>query len=219
MSVFRSKYPKAQLDWIEVNGPFSRGLGLSIGAKQFANDSLLFFTDVDIIWTRDVLYRIRLNTVRGKQVYFPIVFSEFAPYIERFEPPSEDYQQHTLNDNFKFSIDNNRGYFRHFGFGLVSIYLSDLDAVGGLTTSIQGWGLEDVDFFEKCLKNSYALSIFRAPEPGLIHIYHSIMCDTRLPSVQYEMCIGSKAANYASVHKLADLFLLYPSRFAANSFK
>lgn len=41
------------------------------------------------------------------------------------------------------------GYWRNFGFGIVSMYKSDLELVGGFDISIQGWGKEDVDLYIK----------------------------------------------------------------------
>ena len=41
------------------------------------------------------------------------------------------------------------GYFRKFGFGVVSVYKSDLEAAGGFDTTIAGWGGEDIDIVEK----------------------------------------------------------------------
>lgn len=46
-------------------------------------------------------------------------------------------------------IDEEVGYWRAFGFGIVSMYKSELLMAGGLDTSILGWGQEDVDLFEK----------------------------------------------------------------------
>lgn len=56
-----------------------------------------------------------------------------------------------LPDKFAFfmQIDEEVGYWRAFGFGIVSMYKSELLMAGGLDTSILGWGQEDVDLFEK----------------------------------------------------------------------
>jgi len=175
---------------------FSRGVALMRGAAATpSTDALLFFTDVDMLFTADALRRIRLNTIRGAQVYFPIVFSEYSP-----ETWSRDDR---LDSADAFHYGRRRGYFRHFGFGLVSLYRFDLDRVGGLDTNIHGWGMEDVDLFEKCLKQPN-LRVFRAPDPGLVHIYHPISCPETMPIAQYNMCVGSKAASIASLDSLAD---------------
>lgn len=50
---------------------------------------------------------------------------------------------------FLLQIDEEVGYWRAFGFGIVSMYKSELLMAGGLDTSILGWGQEDVDLFEK----------------------------------------------------------------------
>ncbi|KAK0425094.1 hypothetical protein QR680_009025 [Steinernema hermaphroditum] len=171
---------------------FSRGLALTRGAGSLSNDSLMFFTDVDMLFTADTLSRIRLNTVKGSQVYFPIVFSEFSP---------ESWEELDRLETNAFHYGRRRGYFRHFGFGLVSIFKQDLDAVGGFNNKIQGWGLEDVDLFEKVVK-SPKLRIIRAPDPGLVHIYHPIHCGNDMPPAQLKMCLGSKAASLASLDYL-----------------
>lgn len=204
INALRFRYHSSKLNYEKLDGKFSRGLALAHGAKQFPAGSLLFFTDVDIVWTQDVLHRIRLNTIRGKQIFYPIVFSEFSPTVDENnnENPTTKGDPDP-SDHFRYDKDS--GYFRHFGFGLVSLYRSDLDAVGGLATSIRGWGLEDVDLFEKTLKSvAVELEIFRAPEPGLVHVYHPVICDKNLSRTQYEMCLGSKAASYASVYRLYD---------------
>lgn len=67
--------------------------------------------------------------------------------------------------------------------------------------------MEDVDFFEKCVHSP--LYIMRAPDPGLVHIYHTIQCAESLPEKQYAMCVGSKAASLASLDYFVDQFSGY----------
>lgn len=55
------------------------------------------------------------------------------------------------NNNLLFQIDEVSGYWRSFGFGIVSLYLEDFHRVGGFNTSIIGWGKEDIDLFEKVI--------------------------------------------------------------------
>ncbi|ETN78808.1 chondroitin N-acetylgalactosaminyltransferase [Necator americanus] len=183
-----------RVEVIEMDdAPFSRGVALMKGAERVSADGLMFFTDVDMLFTCDALHRIRLNTILNAQVYFPIVFSEFSP-----ESWSEN--DRLLADAFHYG--RRRGYFRHFGYGLAALYKADLIAIGGFDTKIEGWGLEDVDLFEKAVKAR--LRIIRSPEPGLVHIYHPIHCPETMPQAQRHMCHGSKAASLASIDALVD---------------
>ncbi|MFH4976229.1 hypothetical protein AB6A40_002938 [Gnathostoma spinigerum] len=199
VSTLRSLQSEIDLRVVDLGlMPFSRGLALAKGAETLQSTDLMFFTDVDMLFTCDALHRIRLNTILGAQVYFPIVFSEYSP-----ETWSDN--DHLLPDAFHYG--RRRGYFRHFGFGLASLYKSDLDLVGGLNVNIKGWGLEDVDLFEKCVKSP--LRIIRAPDPGLVHIYHPIHCPSTMPPAQYVMCVGSKAASLASLDSLVDQISIF----------
>jgi chondroitin sulfate synthase len=85
-----------------------------------------------------------------------------------------------------FNFNRQHGYFRHFGYGLVSIFRQDFDSIGGFNLSIQGWGLEDVDMFEKCVA-SKNLRVFRTPDPGLVHAFHKIECPADIPTSQRHM--------------------------------
>lgn len=58
-------------------------------------------------------------------------------------------------------INEDVGYWRAFGFGIVAMYKSDLQSVGGLDTSILGWGGEDVDLYEKVEFSMYS-KMFRS---------------------------------------------------------
>ncbi|CAD5210445.1 unnamed protein product [Bursaphelenchus xylophilus] len=178
---------------------FSRGQALTAGSSILPDDALMFFTDVDMLFNYDTVQRIRLNTIQHYQVYFPIVFSEFSP---KFWNPTE------RNDHHQISYARQRGYFRHFGYGLVSIFRSDFLRVGGFNLSIRGWGMEDVDLFEKVIA-APKLRVFRAPDPGLVHVFHDIYCPSDIPAAQHHMCLGSQAASMASLDSLAEHFTNY----------
>ena len=194
---FKTKYPMHTLRVLHAEGQFSRGKALAQGASLFNNDTLLFFIDVDILFNRDSLQRVQYNCIQGKQVYYPIVFSQFDP---------ETYCDNNSScpaksSPFFFTQDN--GYWRQFGFGIVSMYKSDYRSVGGLDTRIQGWGKEDVDLFEKFLNSS--VKLFRSVDPGMVHVFHAIHCDPNLESAQYQMCLGTKASSYGSSGSLSKI--------------
>lgn len=194
------RYPTYDLRLIDAVGPFSRANALEIGSKAFPLDSLLFFLDVDIVLDFGVMDRVRLNTIKSQQVYFPVVFSEYDPeYLE--------------NDSEMPLLSEERGYWRQFGYGIVSIYHSDLINVGGFDTSIQGWGKEDVDLYSKVVRSN--LTVLRAADPGIVHIFHPIFCSPELEDLQYEMCWGSKLSSLSSQKTLARIILSNRQKYLA----
>ena len=110
------KYEYSKLSVIPVFDTFARAQALDIGTSKIQPpDDLLFFIDVDMVFQSSTLQRIRANTIRGKQVYFPIVFSEFDPRVV--------YNMNSSPNHFH--IDENSGFWRQFGFGITSVYKSD----------------------------------------------------------------------------------------------
>ncbi|XP_076226559.1 chondroitin sulfate synthase isoform X2 [Nomia melanderi] len=201
---FKYKYRSASIDILPASGTFSRAVALDLGASKLNHDDLMFFVDVDIVFTASALHRIRANTLLNRQIYFPVVFSQFDPKVVH-----ADGKRHET-----FAIDEISGYWRQFGFGIVSLYKQDYRTVGGFDLSIQGWGKEDVDFFEKVVKSN--LRIFRAADKGLVHVYHDVECSKDLSDVQLSMCMGTKADTYAGMETLAGMIYGNPEilRFA-----
>ncbi|XP_044146931.1 chondroitin sulfate synthase 3 [Bufo gargarizans] len=196
MAEYQNKYPQAEMTIIKMSGQFSRGLSLDKGSAQFDNDTLLLFCDVDLLFTSDFLQRCRDNTIQGQQVYYPIVFSQYDPkVIYGGNPPADS--------NFVFT--KKTGFWRDYGYGITCIYKHDLLNIGGFDTSIQGWGLEDVDLFNKVI--SSGLKAFRSQETGVVHVFHPVQCDPNLNPKQYKMCLGSKASTFASASQLAEIWL------------
>lgn len=194
---YQKTYGGKYIEVIEAEGNFARASALDLGAKQCSKHDLLFCVDVDILLTVDSLNRIRLNTIEGTQVYYPIVFSQYNPSTICKNSPI------CAIDDFDFSSD--MGYWRQFGYGIAAFYKSDLDRIGGYDTSIQGWGKEDVDLFQKVIESN--LTIFRAVDVGMVHAFHLIHCDVNLVPAQFQMCVGSKATCLGSQRQLAEMVL------------
>jgi len=190
------KYPNTKLKWISMEGRFSRALALSMGVAQHDKTSLLFFCDVDLEIDTGFLKRCRSNTVRNKQIYYPIVFSQFAPELAHRNEKKQPV-------NF-FSKD--MGFWRKYGFGITCQYRSDFDSVGGLDTTIQGWGMEDVDLYDRFVSSEKHV-VFRAPDPGIVHIYHPVKCDAKLTENQLKMCYASKGQTYGSQWKIYEVLV------------
>ena len=206
MHDYRHRYGSGVFTLVHATGTFSRGRGLELGAQQCPSNGLLFLIDVDIMWTRDSLMRMRLNAELGKQVYFPIVFSQYNPETVCHQQYKRCWCNHThgcvINPQ---DFHSSTGNWRHFGFGIAVMYRADMLAVGGYNLSIQGWGKEDVDLYTNFIQSH--LTVFRAVDPGMTHVFHAIECDPRLDTAKRIMCVNSKYQNYGDEALLANAVL------------
>ncbi|XP_055617155.1 chondroitin sulfate synthase 1 isoform X2 [Toxorhynchites rutilus septentrionalis] len=240
----RQQYPTNRINYLQLYGNFSRGIALDRAIKSpfCKQDDILFFIDVDMIFTQQTLDRIRANVIVNRQVYLPIVFSEYDPRPELSTDggskpiTTEHFNPSSASRNFSapYPVMSSNGYFRQFGYGLAGIYKSDIlrPDLGGFNTDINGWGLEDVKFLENIiaanvkgsqrlldvadgkvdpfqdhqLGQQQELTVFRAPDPSLVHIFHAINCDTNLEEAQYRMCLGTKANTLGSFRELEKRF-------------
>lgn len=227
---YKDKYGK-DIKTVQMGSTtFSRGAAITEGLKKCASDDLVFFIDVDIMFNHISLRRIRINTIKYNQVYFPIVFSEFNPEVvygddfNKFKDETlvmdsnlgkfVDNVDSDMSDrelaNLKYSkeIHDDYGYFRQYGFGILSIFKCDFERVGGFDLSIKGWGLEDVQLFETLIKSN--LTVFRIADETLVHIFHAVDCDKNLEKSQFLMCLGTKASTYGSEKHMTYYMLNHP---------
>lgn len=198
MNKLQERYTQHKVKVIHMDGNFSRGVGLQYGANLHPPNALLVFMDVDMRLNHNTLNRIKLNTIQGKQVYYPIFFSQFDP--DSYCTDSACKQ--TLANPFRYGPDV--GYWRTSSFGLVSLYNSDFKKIGGFDTSIKGWGLEDLLLYEAFVNNTLGIRILRAPDPGIVHNFHPIMCDPTTTESQYNSCLGTLYQTYGSSYRLAE---------------
>jgi len=185
VSASQQQYPALSVSVVHMSGRFSRGAGLQHAARLLPRHSLMFFIDVDIQFTADALRRVQLAVAIGRSAYYPIVFSQYDPSM-------------ASGGNFTSSA----GCWRDFGYGIVAVYNADFADAGGFNLDIRGWGHEDVDLVERLLARN--VSVFRAVDPGLTHVFHAKHCDPGLDAAQYQMCLGSRASAFASLKTLAD---------------
>ena len=203
---FLAKYKKAKITVVEGSGVFSRGRALHLGMSSLSPEELAFHCDVDMTILTPFLQRCRKNTIRGKRVYYP----------EFFKLYNLDYVYYKRPQPKKIPLKRQHGHWASYSFGMLCIYKSDYDEVGGMDTNIIGWGEEDVKFYEMVLKKKY-LEVFRVPDPGLTHRWHEKHCSDDLSEEQKSHCFSSRGENLADRIQLANFIydnnyqLKYPS--------
>ncbi|KAK3857924.1 hypothetical protein Pcinc_035850 [Petrolisthes cinctipes] len=172
------------------DAPFSRGRGLQVGAESTKlRGDVLFFCDVDVLFTSEFLTRCSVTPVKGYQVYLPILFSLYNPSfvypLYKHKLPSPLDQLH---------VHDNHGYWRLWGHGMVCVYRSDFLALPGFDKDKKDWGGEDIGFLRQVVHKSslkvirlsflsndnhhhLLLHTYRSLDPGLFHLYHNKNCD------------------------------------------
>lgn len=168
---------------------FSRASSLELGVENANQDDLLFFCDIDIIFTQLFLDMCRLNTEKSKKVYFPILYSFYNPNI--------------LNKSTESSLIINKetGFWRDSGFGMVCVYKQDFKQVNGFGAyaNKSTWGGEDLHLYRKFLNHS-RLEVVRSIAPSLFHMYHEKECNqSQMSANEYANCVSVKTQSETSL--------------------
>jgi len=136
----QSHYPGHKLEVLEMGAgkEFSRGLGMQAAGEYIKNpEEILFFCDIDLVFAPGILNNIRRNTIRGSRAYYPVFLSQYDPEI---------IYAGRKNLQNVFLFEELDGFWRHFSYGMVSIFKEDFDKTSGFDLSLRGWGLEDIHF-------------------------------------------------------------------------
>lgn len=168
--------------------------------NEFKTDVLVLMTSVNMEMEPDVtspyFNRVRMNTIKGKQVFFPIGFWQYKPNLTHTK------KTHLIN----VEVGQRMGYFSTKSYEHASFYISDYKTA---RKTLQPSAVKSTDIFNMFL--SYKeYHIFRAVEPNLKLKWMNLTCDPRETTERYQECVTRNVEGLASQHHLA--LLVYEQR-------
>ena len=191
----RSLYPdriEVQLVFFEDGVTFSRSRALNRAFRACEATDIAVVLDVDVYVNSEFYLNCLAFARPGHSMYFPIMFSRYNPkYIEMYADAGASNFGSMAFLGKPTSITPDTGIWREFSLGMVALCVQDAESIGYYDDKIQGWGVEDVEFFERAYEAGFMN--WRMYEPNEVHLYHSKDCSGLIADrIRYRMCLSAK---------------------------
>lgn len=211
----------AKLSWISVKTtdslPSEFGM-LDLVSKKFPLNTLFLVCHPGMEIHADYLNRVRMNTIAGHQVFFPIPFAQFHPDIVF----RSDGSSSPVRPPAKIEIHKTQGHFAEHSFDHYAFYNSDYQSSRrlvehevpvarndrDLTRDVRHRAKTGYDVYATFLLTD-SLHVMRAVEPSLRVRFHAVVCQPELSPNSYEQCVAEWFEGLAGRSELASLLLDY----------
>ena len=197
---YTSRYSKTNginIKVVVLGNDSEHHLGIHLCLQSVPVKGLILWTDPGVVFTTDFLNRLSLNTIENKQVYFPITFSAF-------NKKTICYKKKKCNTGL-FGLEGDHGMWRHFGFGTMGIYKSDLLRVTSFDRSKNGLGHEGTELYNDFLQSD--LHIFRAVDPGITFLNQEVNCAFKVTQNKTDACKMLNYMFFGSQKRLVEMYL------------
>jgi len=122
VSLLQRSYPRKNITIHQVSTEnFSHATSYDHVANKLRDTDLMLFFDYNFVFTAEFLDHCRINAVRGRQAYFPVLFSFYKPEL---------VHRH-IQRPLQMLISADTGFFLRYNYQVVAIYKSDYKHVGG----------------------------------------------------------------------------------------
>ena len=172
--------------------------------SDFSGNTLVSIATPGMELELDYINRIRMNTIVGVQIFYPISYWQYKPNLAYDQKPYPDMVE--LNQKY--------GHFDPLSFMHCSFYVSDFQKARRSLTATEVKNFSLIDMFLKYQK----LHIFRAAEPALKNRWQNITCGEGT-SLQRDQCSERQDQHLATRAQLAKLLFEYNEAREENSEK
>ncbi|BFY97631.1 hypothetical protein BsWGS_00671 [Bradybaena similaris] len=167
-------------------------------SSHLDDDALIFMCTIGMLLNVELLNRVRINTIPGWQVFFPVGFWQYKPNII--------YEKKPFPTEIEFS--SKTGHYDVLSYEHGSFYNSDYKEARKSMIEAE---LLNYDIYEMFVRYG-KLHVFRAVEPEFKHYYMHLECLPSIPTALFDRCVERKAQNLATRSQLAKRIFQYQDK-------